>query len=131
MTSDFIVGMKVDGTSYADASGRILEWAERRCSRFVCVATVNNVMEAWDSADFRRVMNEADLVTPDGMPLVWGLKLLGRTEATRVYGPDLTPVVFRKAAEQGVPVGFYGGSPAVLARLQEVVRARLDRKSVV
>jgi N-acetylglucosaminyldiphosphoundecaprenol N-acetyl-beta-D-mannosaminyltransferase len=124
MTSDFIVGMKVDGTSYADAASRILDWADRRCSRYVCVATVNNVMEAWDSAEFRRVMNEADLVTPDGMPLVWGLRLLGRNGATRVYGPDLTPVVLRMAAEHGVPVGFYGGSPPVLDRLQEVVRAR-------
>ena len=130
MTSDFIVGMKVHGTTYADASGRILEWAERRCSRYVCVATVNNVMEAWDSAEFRRVMNEADLVTPDGMPLVWGLKLLGRSGATRVYGPDLTPIVLRMAAEQSIRVGFYGGSPAVLGRLQEVVRSRFPQLQI-
>ncbi len=127
MTSDFIVGMKVDATSYSDAASRILEWADSRCSRYVCVATVNNVMEAWDSAEFRRVMNEADLVTPDGMPLVWGLKLLGRTGATRVYGPDLTPVVLQLAAELAIPVGFYGASPAVLNRLQEVIRARFPR----
>src|SRR5665213_3627864 len=83
-----ILGMKVHGTSYSHASGLALDWARGHASRYVCVATVNNVMEAYDSAAFRRVMNEADLVTPDGMPLVWGLKLLGYRSASRVYGPD-------------------------------------------
>jgi N-acetylglucosaminyldiphosphoundecaprenol N-acetyl-beta-D-mannosaminyltransferase len=48
------------------------------------------------------------------MPLVWGLRLLGVRGATRVYGPDLTPVVCERAAENGVPVGFYGGADPTL-----------------
>jgi N-acetylglucosaminyldiphosphoundecaprenol N-acetyl-beta-D-mannosaminyltransferase len=119
-----ILGMKVNGTSYGDASARVAEWAAQKASRYVCVATVNNVMEAWDSREFKRVMNAADLVTPDGMPLVWGLKLLGHRGASRVYGPDLTPIVLQMAMENQIPVGFYGGSPEVLERLQAVVTDR-------
>jgi N-acetylglucosaminyldiphosphoundecaprenol N-acetyl-beta-D-mannosaminyltransferase len=119
-----ILGMRVDATSYADAAGLVLEWARAGESRYVCAASVNNVMEAHDSRDFHRIMNEADLVTPDGMPLVWGLKLLGAREATRVYGPDLMPAVLAAAEREGVAVGFYGGSPAVLERLFAVVRRR-------
>ena len=81
-------------------------------------------MEAWDSPEFKLINNEADLVTPDGMPLVWGLKLLGHRNATRVYGPDLTPIVLQMAMENQIPVGFYGGSPAVLSRLSDVVASR-------
>ncbi len=65
-------------------------------------------MEAFDSAQFRGIMNGADLVTPDGMPLVWGLRLLGARGATRVYGPDLTLQVLDAAARNDLPVGFYG-----------------------
>ena len=119
-----ILGMRVDRTSYQDAAERVLAWARDRQSRYVCVATVNNIMEAYDSGEFGRIMNQADLVTPDGMPLVWGLKLLGACEATRVYGPDLTPVVLRAAERAGVPVGFYGASPGTLERLFAVVRRR-------
>jgi N-acetylglucosaminyldiphosphoundecaprenol N-acetyl-beta-D-mannosaminyltransferase len=119
-----ILGMTVHATSYAHASDLTLDWAKIRSSRYVCVATVNNVMEAYDSFAFRRLMNEADLVTPDGMPLVWGLKLLGHRSATRVYGPDLTPIVLQKAMENQIPVGFYGSSPAVLERLQSIVTQR-------
>ena len=120
-----ILGMVVHATSYSHASDLALDWARGHASRYICVATVNNVMEAYDSAAFRRVMNEADLVTPDGMPLVWGLKLLGCRNASRVYGQDLTPIVLQMAMENGIPVGFYGGSPACFENPD--VRNRLGR----
>lgn len=125
-----ILGMRVDKTSYQDAAERVLAWAHDRQSRYVCVATVNNVMEAYDSGEFGRIMNQADLVTPDGMPLVWGLRMLGAREATRVYGPDLTPVVLGAAERAGVPVGFYGGSAGALRKLVAVVQHRFPALQV-
>ena len=125
-----ILGMRVDRTSYAEASHTIIGWAREGASRYVCVATVNNVMEAWDSAAFRSAMNSADMVTPDGMPLVWGLRRLGHPGATRVYGPDLTPIVLKAAEEQGIPIGFYGSTPAVLDRIGAVIRERWPQLKV-
>ena len=112
-----ILGMRVDATSYDAATSLVLEWAAARRSRAVAVATVNNVMESYDDPSYREVMNAADLVTPDGMPLVWGLRRLGIGAATRVYGPDLTPVVLDAAERAGIEVGFYGSSPEVLDAL--------------
>ena len=114
LQSRYILGMRVDATSYADAAMRVARWAKAGESRFVCIASVNNVMEAYDDLKFRSIMNDADLVTPDGMPLVWGLRRLGVPHASRVYGPELTPAVLTKASYEGIPVGFYGGSPGVL-----------------
>ena len=108
----------------------ICEWAREGLSKYVCVAPVSSVMEAHDSADFLRIMNEAALVTPDGMPLVWSLRLLGCRDATRVYGPDLTLKVIEMAAFQGLPVGLYGGSEATLGRLLKVIGARFPNLHV-
>lgn len=119
-----IVDIRVDATNYNDAVARIVEWARQGASKYICVAAVNNVMEAHDAASFRVAMNQADLVTPDGMPLVWGLRALGVRGATRVYGPDLTPLILEAAAEAGVAVGFYGGAPDVLGALLKTVRSR-------
>jgi N-acetylglucosaminyldiphosphoundecaprenol N-acetyl-beta-D-mannosaminyltransferase len=119
-----ILGMRVDATSYAHAAQEILRWARNGESRYVCVATVNNVIEAYDDPDYGAIMEAADLVTPDGMPLVWGLRLLDVGTATRVYGPDLTPIVCQLAADHGVPVGLYGGSQDVL----EALTARLGQR---
>jgi N-acetylglucosaminyldiphosphoundecaprenol N-acetyl-beta-D-mannosaminyltransferase len=120
-----ILGMRVDATSYGHAAQQILGWARRGESRYVCVATVNNVIEARDDPGYHAVIEAADLITPDGMPLVWGLRLLGVAGATRVYGPDLTPAVCALASEQGVPVGFYGGTEEVLDRLTARLQQRL------
>jgi N-acetylglucosaminyldiphosphoundecaprenol N-acetyl-beta-D-mannosaminyltransferase len=118
----YVLGMRVDGTSYSDAVARVLGWAEKSESRYVCVATVHMVMEAHDDNGFQRIVNAADLVTPDGMPLVWALRLLGVPSATRVYGPDLTPLLCQEAAQRALPVGFYGGTPEVLQRMLMVLR---------
>jgi N-acetylglucosaminyldiphosphoundecaprenol N-acetyl-beta-D-mannosaminyltransferase len=125
-----ILGMRVDLTSYEDATRRIVEWGATGESRYVCVAAVNNVMHAYDDPAFGHVMNEADLVTPDGMPLVWGLRRLGLTTASRVYGPDLTPHVLSEAEARRVPVGFFGGTPDVVERLVAEVRGRWPRLDI-
>ena len=46
-------------------------------------------MEAQEDAAFRRILNQAFLCTPDGMPMVWMGWLRGHREMSRVYGPDL------------------------------------------
>jgi N-acetylglucosaminyldiphosphoundecaprenol N-acetyl-beta-D-mannosaminyltransferase len=122
--------MKVSSTDYEHTANVIGSWAELKLSRYVCVACVNNVMESHDSAEFRSVMNTADLVTPDGMPVVWALRLLGQEHASRVYGPDLTPILLEMAQTRGIDVGFYGGSPAVLEKLLGVVSGRFPALKV-
>lgn len=120
-----VLGMRVDALrGYGDAVRRIVAWAEEGGSRTVGVATVNNVMESHDDPSFRAVMNGCDLVTADGMPLVWSLSLLGVDGATRVCGPELTPRLLAAAAARGIPVGFYGGDEATLEALRDVVTGR-------
>ena len=109
-----ILETQVDVTSYPEASERVVGWASEEKPRYVCAANVHMVMESHDDPAFKQVVNGADLVTPDGVPLVWALKLLGVSEATRVYGPDLTLHVCQLAATQGVPIGLYGGTPESL-----------------
>jgi len=124
LASREVLSMRVDATSYEDASQRVLLWARERRSTYICVATVHMVMEAFDSESFQRIVNEADLVTPDGMPLVWALRALGVGSASRVYGPDLMPHVLEKAAREEVPIGLYGGTPESLNLLHGVLKAR-------
>jgi N-acetylglucosaminyldiphosphoundecaprenol N-acetyl-beta-D-mannosaminyltransferase len=115
-TSRYILGSRVDATSYDGATRQILSWAYEGRSAYVCVTSVHGLIEASDDRSFRAVLNGADLVTPDGMPVVWGLRRLGAAEATRVYGPNLTLHLCEAAAREGVPIGLYGGTPESLDR---------------
>ena len=127
-----ILGLRVHATSYEHAVNTGLEWSNSSESRFVTASTVHMVMEAYDSEEFRKIVNSADLVTPDGMPLVWTLKyFLGYPGQTRVYGPDLTLLLFDAAAFRGIPVGFFGAQPDVLKRMVENAKSRYPNLNVV
>lgn len=129
--SRFILGMRVDATSYARATDQIVQWSRENQGRMVVAANVHVTMEAYDDPRFRAIINNADLVTPDGVPLVWALRALGVSGAERVYGPDLTLHVCAAAAEQGIPIALYGGTEASLADFVEVLQDRFPGIQIV
>lgn len=113
-TSRYILGMRVDATNYRDAIKRIVIWAKNRQSKAVYAANVHMTMETYDNRTFADIVNSADIVAPNGKPLVWALRALGVQDATQVYGPDLTLEACQAAAREGIAVGLYGGTPASL-----------------
>jgi N-acetylglucosaminyldiphosphoundecaprenol N-acetyl-beta-D-mannosaminyltransferase len=122
-----VLELTVDGVTMAAALARILNWADQLEARMVCAADVHMVMRHHDDVAFRQVMTQADLVTPDGMPLVWLLRRHGFPQQERVCGPDLTLALCRAAESRGLRVGFYGGKPDVLAALCARLRAEFPR----
>ncbi|MEO1300529.1 MAG: WecB/TagA/CpsF family glycosyltransferase, partial [Cyanobacteria bacterium J06636_16] len=97
----------------------VLYWAERFSSRVVCLANVHMLMESrWDTT-FRQILEKADLVTPDGMPLVWMLKALGIKNQDRVAGMDFFLRTCQQAADQSVQIYLLGSTQDVLDRMQK------------
>ncbi len=126
-----IMSTRVNSTSYTDATRLVLDWSRRRESRYVCAANVHLVMEAYDSAKYKRVVNDADLITPDGMPLVWIMRLKGQHEQRRVYGPTLMLHILESAARDSVAVGFYGSRPDTLNSLIKKMQTRFKDLKIV
>jgi N-acetylglucosaminyldiphosphoundecaprenol N-acetyl-beta-D-mannosaminyltransferase len=124
-----LLGVRVDVSDYLEAAHAILAMADAG-GGMTCVATVHTLMEAWDDPAFRALVNDAELVTSDGMPLVWSLRALGAPHASRVYGPTLMPFVCEHAARRRVPVGFYGGSPKVMDELTQRLVRRYPRLAI-
>jgi N-acetylglucosaminyldiphosphoundecaprenol N-acetyl-beta-D-mannosaminyltransferase len=114
-----ILDISIQTVSYAVSVSQILVWANHNDSRSVYAANVHMLMEAHDHTDFRQMVNEADLVTPDGMPLVWALRLKGVKGQERVYGPTLMLEVLRAAEKEQIPVGFLGSTDEILTKLSE------------
>jgi N-acetylglucosaminyldiphosphoundecaprenol N-acetyl-beta-D-mannosaminyltransferase len=126
-----IIGMRVDATTYADATQRIIAGAKTGRSSYVCAANVHMVMEAYDSPAFAAIVNSADLVTPDGMPLVWGLRGLGLNNAVRVCGPNLTLTVCEAAAKLNIPIALYGGTNDSLVDFTAFLRNKFPAIDIV
>jgi N-acetylglucosaminyldiphosphoundecaprenol N-acetyl-beta-D-mannosaminyltransferase len=105
-----ILKMIVSLTSYQDAAKRIIAASYEDRGRYVCVSNVHMCMETFDNPDFCKIVNEADLVVPDGKPLVWAQRLLGEKTASQVRGSDLLLSVCKEAEKAKIPIGLYGGT---------------------
>ena len=97
----------------------ILDLGAARSSAYVCCANVHMLVEAHRDADFRRVLAEADIVTPDGGPVASFAGWRSGRPQGRVPGMDLLPALLTEAARRGQSVYFYGTTDAVLQAIVE------------
>jgi N-acetylglucosaminyldiphosphoundecaprenol N-acetyl-beta-D-mannosaminyltransferase len=87
---------------------------------------VHGIILAKEDPDIARFINEADIVTPDGMPVVWALRSFGYRNQQRVYGPTLMLEICRRAAEMGHGVFFYGAREETLLVLEDCLKKRFS-----
>jgi len=125
-----VLGMRVDELNYDRAMTQICRWAEAAESRYMCVSTAHMVMESHDDPKFREIVNGADLVCSDGVPVVWVSRLLGLSEQSRVFGPELTIRLCALAERKNIGVGFCGGTPSMIEGLKNTMRERFPRLDV-
>jgi N-acetylglucosaminyldiphosphoundecaprenol N-acetyl-beta-D-mannosaminyltransferase len=125
-----VTGIGISKTSYQEVVEICQQWAEERktnpvrSAHYVCVTSVHGVMMAQDDPEIAKILNEADIATPDGMPLVWAIRSFGSREQQRVYGPTLMLEICRNAARTGQRIFLYGGREDTLPLLIERLLGR-------
>jgi N-acetylglucosaminyldiphosphoundecaprenol N-acetyl-beta-D-mannosaminyltransferase len=120
-----LLGVLVDGVDEAFATALIIEAARKRRMCSVSAIAVHGVMEGVLDAGHLYRLNHLDLVVADGQPVRWALNLMHAVRLKkRVYGPDLTLAVLAQAAQNRIPVFFYGSTPEVLSQLRTNLKAK-------
>lgn len=113
-----VIGFSVTALPFAAQIKLILEWASSHTSKVVCVANVHMLIEAYWYPEFSSVLKSADLVTPDGMPLVWMMKLMGMREQNRVAGMDILLSLCQLAPARNISVFFLGSEATILEKMK-------------
>ena len=126
-----VLGVHIDALTWDRAEARIVSWARARESRYVCVCNVHSVMTTRGASQFRQVLNQADLATPDGMPLVWWLRRAGFQNQPRIDGPELMLRLCALAAREDIGVFFYGATEKTLKQLQQRLAKRFPGLRIV
>jgi len=119
-----VLGSPVTALRFNEQIATMLKWAVNRESKVVCVANVHMVMEAYWCPELSSVLKNASLVTPDGMPLVWMLRLMGARQQNRVAGMDIILSLCRLAPLQNIKVFFLGSQQTIL----EIVKKKLEQE---
>lgn len=118
-----VLGVPIDVLGWDAALSRISTWAAARESRYVCICNSHSVVTAGQDAAFGRIIEAADMATPDGAPVARMLRILGSPAQQRINGPDLMWKYCEQAALRGESIYLYGGLPDTLALLQQRLKA--------
>src|ERR1700761_2680705 len=108
-----VLGVGISVLNLQTARAAMAEAIRARRKGYLCITGVHGVMEAQDDDAFKKILNDAFLCTPDGMPMVWAGRWNGYKEMDRVYGPDLMLEVCAWSETSGCKHFFYGGADGV------------------
>lgn len=125
-----VLGVGVHALNMQSALESIQKAISERRKGYVCVTGVHGISEAQTDAGFKRILNNAFLCTPDGMPLVWVGWLKGRKEMDRVYGPDLMLSLLAVSEKWGYRHFFYGGGNGTVNTLKEQLQRRFPHLQI-
>lgn len=108
-----ILGVKIDCESMQETVTKIQRAIENHQEIQVITANPELIYATGKDARLKQLVNSAQIVTPDGVGVVWAAKHLGYQVAERVTGIDLVEALFPVAAEKGWRVFLLGSKPGV------------------
>ncbi len=112
-----VVGVRIDAIQLPEAVAQIERWIDsRETGKYVAITGMHGVAESRQDARFRDILNQAGLVVPDGMPLVWLGRWHGHPLRHRVTGSELMLAFCRETGSRPRHF-FYGGAPGVTENL--------------
>lgn len=115
-----------------DAACDIIDsWIRKRKKTYVCVAPVSTIVDCQADRAYKKVLDEADMITPDGMPLVWVGRMKGEREIARTYGPDLMLALCGQGQKRGYKHYFYGGTESTCSLLKNVLQSKLPDINII
>jgi len=121
-----ILGTPIDDINMGEALDQISTFiADGRMSgKGHQIATINAdfVVKSLHDAELRRILQEADMATADGMPLVWSARLLGVPIEGRVTGADMVPALAERAAQKGHSIYFLGAAPGIAEKAAKILQ---------
>ncbi len=113
-----ILNVKIDNFDYNETINNIINLVDEKRKGYVITANSLMVMKATENILFKRILNDAKIITPDGIGLIWASNFLGQPLKSRVTGIDLTKRLLRLCAFKGYRLFLLGSSPGITTKIK-------------
>ncbi|PLV58397.1 WecB/TagA/CpsF family glycosyltransferase [Thermotoga sp. KOL6] len=100
----------------------IEERIERRLKTFVVTMNASILLKAIEDREYRRIVNSADLVVPDGSGVVWAMKFLKKESTERLPGVEIMNYLCEKSKETGWRIYLLGAKKEIVEKASWVMR---------
>ena len=108
-----ILGVNVNSLTMAQAVEAVQQFIAEKKVALVATANAEMLMRATQDEELKDILNQADLVVPDGAGTVWAAGHLGEPMPERVAGFDLAQELMAAAPARGDRIYFFGSAPGV------------------
>lgn len=108
-----ILGVNIDKITAAAALDKAEELLRTPGVSAIYTPNPEIVMAAYEDEEFLKILNEADMCTPDGIGVVYGSKIIGDPVPERVAGFDLACGLLDRIRKTGESVFLFGSKPGV------------------
>lgn len=108
-----ILGVNVNSLTMAQAVEAVQQFIAEKKVALVATANAEMLMRSTQDEELKDILNQADLVVPDGAGTVWAAGHLGEPMPERVAGFDLAQELMREAPARGDRIYFFGSAPGV------------------
>lgn len=126
-----LLGVGVHPTTYSEVFHKMKQLLHDNKKGFFCFTPVYSIMQAYLNQEYRNILSQSTRTCPDGMGVVWGMRLLGQKEiSNRVYGPDLMSYVL-KNTESHWRHFLLGASEQTLQKLKENIQIHYPKAQIV
>jgi N-acetylglucosaminyldiphosphoundecaprenol N-acetyl-beta-D-mannosaminyltransferase len=102
----------------------IIDAATARRGHWTITANLDHERRYCSEPPAKSLIDEADLVVADGMPLIWASRLAGRPLPERVAGSRMVWTICEQASAQGQSLFLLGGAPGVADRAAQIFSER-------
>lgn len=108
-----ILGVLFDNNTVDETVNKACEAIADGKRLFIVTPNPEIVNIACGDGEFKNVLNSADIVTPDGIGIVYASKLLGGNISVRAAGFDIVCSIIEKLDGIGGSLYLFGGKPGV------------------
>ena len=116
-----VLGINIDTYSLQETVEEIRRSVDAKQQIRVVTANPEMIYASGHDPRLKRLINSADIVTADGIGVVWAARRLGTPVQERVTGIDLVQSIFPVANTHRWRLFFLGGKPGVAEKtIQEV-----------
>lgn len=108
-----ILGVQVDMVTIAEAVDKIIEFLKEDKLHTIYTPNSEIIMEAYRDYQFLETLNDADLVTADGIGVVYASKYLKKPLKERAAGYDIARLLLQNLNFTDHKLFLFGGKPGV------------------
>ena len=100
MEKQALLNTYINNLTMSETIDEIEQMIESGKRSYVVAINVDVVMKIENDSYLKKVVDGADMVLVDGMPLVWISKMQGKPLKAKISGSDLVPLLFEEAAKK-------------------------------